>query len=109
MLQPAVNRRILQQNISRLSCVFVCSWRFRLVVFIVSLAKSMEETDNTFPGQYLEWIRNLKGIPPFTHELLTQHLITHFSCNLPASLRTEHIIKHLLCKFGNYTLNIMKI
>ena len=39
----------------------------------------MEETDNTFPGQCLQWTRNLKGIPPFTHEPLTQHLITDTS------------------------------
>ena len=46
---------------------------------IVLLPKTMEETDNTFAGQYLQWTRNLKGIPPFTHELLTQHLITDIS------------------------------
>ena len=51
----------------------------------------MEETDNTFPGLYLQWTRNLKGIPPFTHELLTQHLITGTSGkqkNSPNNLAT---------------------
>ena len=36
----------------------------------------MEQTDNIFTGQCREWTRNLRSIPPFTHELLKQYLIT---------------------------------
>ena len=69
--------------------------------FIVSLAKSMEETDNTFAGQYLEWIRNLKGIPPFTHELLTQHLIT----DRPTSITNMDTSFSKIKWFPKYKLN----
>ena len=39
----------------------------------------MEQTDNIFTGQCREWTRNLRSIPPFTHELLKQYLITDTS------------------------------
>ena len=41
--------------------------------------KVMEQTDNIFTGQCREWTRNLRSIPPFTHELLKQYLITDTS------------------------------
>ena len=39
----------------------------------------MEQTDNIFTGQCREWTRNLRSIPPFTHELLKQYLIADTS------------------------------
>ena len=67
-------------------------------------------TSARFPGQCDSNIHLSSAIyinrPYFhTNEQLSSTICgrSHFSCNLPASLRTQHIIKHLLCKFGNHT------
>ena len=39
----------------------------------------MEQTCSKSPGQNIQWTKNLQGMPPLTHELLKQYLITDTS------------------------------
>ena len=48
-------------------------------VFVLCFGKNMEQTDSK---SNIQWTKNLQGMPPFTHEMLQQHLITDTSAKL---------------------------